>query len=437
MTAVVFIGPTISQDEVLSIVDAICLPPVAQGDVYRAMRHTPTSIGIIDGYFDGVAAVWHKEILWALSQGVHVFGTASMGALRAAELADFGMKGIGTIYDQFRNGTFENDDEVAVVHGPAEIGYPALSEPLVNIRATLVRAVEENVLQQAMANELTQIAKSTQYRQRTWDSLIKGSALPDQFTNWLKDGRIDQKHQDAIAMLQALAEKTSGGGSKHLANFDFEWTNQWDHAISHWDKANRTIASNDQYVLDELRLQPDAYYAARDAAMIRFTLNHQNVKTGKSLVEKNDLINEINEFRREHNLLNRAQLDQWLHENRLTTSELENLLADEVRLNNSIDFASEIFTHCLINHLKLTGDYNSLATGAKTKRDKLGQFDHRPLSTGLPNPALLEWYFCQRYKTIIPSNIDDYVFGLGLQHRDDLYQMLAREYLYLHGGQGE
>ena len=68
--------------------------------------------------------VWHKEILWAMAQGIHVFGAASIGALRAAELDAFGMRGIGRIYEAFRDGVLEDDDEVAVLHGPEELGYP-------------------------------------------------------------------------------------------------------------------------------------------------------------------------------------------------------------------------------------------------------------------------------------------------------------------------
>ena len=49
----------------------------------RSIAHRPRAIGIIDGYFQQVPSVWHKEILWAMAQGVHVFGSASMGALRA------------------------------------------------------------------------------------------------------------------------------------------------------------------------------------------------------------------------------------------------------------------------------------------------------------------------------------------------------------------
>ena len=55
----------------------------------------PVAIGLIDGYFERVPSVSHKEILWAMSQGIVVIGAASMGALRAAELAPFGMLGVG------------------------------------------------------------------------------------------------------------------------------------------------------------------------------------------------------------------------------------------------------------------------------------------------------------------------------------------------------
>src|SRR4051794_12155361 len=123
MTVFVFTGPTLSPEAARAELDAAYLPPVSQGDVYRVALQRPWAIGIIDGYFERVPAVWHKEILWAMSRGIHVFGSASMGALRAAELAPFGMVGIGEIFEAYQSGTLEDDDEVAVAHGYAETGY--------------------------------------------------------------------------------------------------------------------------------------------------------------------------------------------------------------------------------------------------------------------------------------------------------------------------
>src|SRR5258708_5321121 len=107
MSVVVFVGPTLPLETARLELDAIYRPPVAQGDVWRAARLNPRAIGIIDGYFEGVPTVWHKEILWAMAQGIHVVGAASMGALRAAELKDFGMEGVGPIYEAFVRGDLE------------------------------------------------------------------------------------------------------------------------------------------------------------------------------------------------------------------------------------------------------------------------------------------------------------------------------------------
>src|SRR6266849_5260145 len=151
MSVVIFTGPTLTAADAHNELDAEYLPPAAQGDVYRAAKKGPEIIGIIDGYFERQPSVWHKEILWAMSQGIHVFGSASMGALRAAELVDFGMEGVGAIFEMYRDGVLEDDDEVAVVHGSDEFGFRAGSEAMVDIRCTLAKAVEGGVLSASTA----------------------------------------------------------------------------------------------------------------------------------------------------------------------------------------------------------------------------------------------------------------------------------------------
>jgi len=141
---VVFAGPSLPVDVALAALDGLAvrvLGPVSLGDVARVGRAGPAAILIVDGFFESVPAVWHKEILWSMEQGTHVFGAASMGALRAAELHTFGMVGIGRIFEWFRDGLLDADDEVAVAHGPADDGYRPVSEALVNIRATVAAAV--------------------------------------------------------------------------------------------------------------------------------------------------------------------------------------------------------------------------------------------------------------------------------------------------------
>src|SRR5260370_24883948 len=146
MSIVIFTGPTLSAADARGELAAEYRPPAAQGDIYRAAQTAPEIIGIVDGYFERVPAVWHKEILWAMSQGIHVFGSASMGALRAAELVDFGMEGVGAVFEMYRDGILEDDDEVAVVHTTDEFGFRAGSEAMVDIRPTLATATDDGVL---------------------------------------------------------------------------------------------------------------------------------------------------------------------------------------------------------------------------------------------------------------------------------------------------
>ncbi len=167
MSTVVFLGPSLPLAEARAILDARYLPPARRGDILAAARgHRPETIALIDGYFEQVPSVWHKEILWALDQGIRVCGAASMGALRAAELAQFGMIGAGRVFEAYRAGRFapfddpfEDDDEVAVVHGPEDAGYAA-TDALVDIRATLAAAADAGILDPAERDAIAMAAKA-------------------------------------------------------------------------------------------------------------------------------------------------------------------------------------------------------------------------------------------------------------------------------------
>ncbi len=217
MTVYVFTGPTLTPAEARRELAAVCLPPVSQGDVYRVALRRPRAIGLIDGYFQGVPSAWHKEILWAMSQGIHVFGSASMGALRAAELAQFGMVGVGRIFTAYQEGILEDDDEVAVRHGQAGVNYAAVSEALVNIRFTLLEAERQGIVGAATRESLIALGKDRFHYQRSYERLLQDGVrqgLPvqelDALRAWLPAGRINQKRLDALAMLSELREFLDG-----------------------------------------------------------------------------------------------------------------------------------------------------------------------------------------------------------------------------------
>jgi hypothetical protein len=163
----VFAGPSLPQD--VEIDPAIRLmPPAACGDLVRALRHNPLAIGLVDGVFETAPTVWHKEILTILGRGVPVYGGASLGALRAAELDRYGMVGVGAIYQAYRDGALESDAAVMVSHAPAELGYRPLTLALVDAEASLGLAG----LELGDRTMLRAIARHTNFRGRSWKGII-------------------------------------------------------------------------------------------------------------------------------------------------------------------------------------------------------------------------------------------------------------------------
>lgn len=237
MIAIVFTGPSLPPSKAPVHPGLEWRPPVRQGDVYMAAQSRPALIGIIDGYYETVATVWHKEILWAMAQGIHVYGAASIGALRAAELADFGMKGIGTIFQQFYTGALTGDDEVAVLHGPQEIDYIQVTEAMVNVRATIARALQLQLISRPTATTLLGIANSLFYKDRTYEAIlnaataqgVSGDALRC-LACWLPDGQIDQKRLDALEMIAAMSEHLTRGVSPLEVTYQMAHTFAWEYA---------------------------------------------------------------------------------------------------------------------------------------------------------------------------------------------------------------
>lgn len=234
MNPVIFAGPTLWKDPILQTEDLAWLPPAGQGDVYRIAQKRPSAIGLIDGRFETCPAVWHKEILWALTQGIPVYGAASMGALRAAELYPFGMIGVGAIYERYRSGEWEDDDEVAVVHSPVQLGYQPLTVAMADIRATLDSAAEAGIVSPRAAGLLTAFAKSLFFKDRTWAAVLAHPSIAKAsrrvgrpLAEWLPENRVEQKRIDALAMVGIMREHSSVRKRRVRPAFDFQDTAHW------------------------------------------------------------------------------------------------------------------------------------------------------------------------------------------------------------------
>ncbi|MEJ1977085.1 MAG: TfuA-like protein [Acetobacteraceae bacterium] len=377
MRLVVFGGPTLSRAEIAAALPCTILPPARQGDVWRAVhRHRPQAIGLIDGAFRDVRAVWHREILWALSQGVHVFGAASMGALRAAELDRYGMRGIGRVYEAYRDGVwpgfaepFEDDDEVAVQHAPEELGYAPLSDAMVDLRETLLAAEAAGVIDGAARVRLTAGLKAMPYPDRNLRALdvMAGAALSDH--------HVPRKKLDAMALLHALAALREAAPAPFVPGFRFEQTLVWRRFT---EQARRDLEPGEdpaaEAVLDELRLDPTAWQACALAAEGRSA-------TGSA--RPADLPRTLAAFRLARGLLRRAELDAWLAANGLGEAGLVQLLQQDP--DRAVVAPP---TRIMADHLRATGRFTPLHDAAEARR----RASPGP-ATATDLAVALDWYF--------------------------------------------
>jgi hypothetical protein len=182
--------------------------PARQGDVIAAVRDGAMAIGLIDGYFGGAAAVWHKEILYALSLGVRVLGSSSMGALRAAECAAYGMEPVGEIADAYASGRLDDDAAVALVHAPPEFGSQPMSEPLVDALATLAELERLGVVTMVEGVTLRRSAEAAFFGDRTAEIIAAGAGLsPERAVEVARLYRLHHvslKQRDAQLLIEKL-----------------------------------------------------------------------------------------------------------------------------------------------------------------------------------------------------------------------------------------
>lgn len=208
---IIFLGPTLQWAEAGKLFEADFRPPAAMGDITRAACGDPELIVLIDGVFEDRPSVWHKEILWAMSKGIAVIGASSMGALRAAELASFGMLGYGEIYEDFAAGRLEDDDEVAVVHGPHETGWMPLTDSMVDIRHAVKLAEGELLLDKVEAARIIDFCKSRYFKHRSLSDALH-AILPaartvaeiSRILDWFNSGVCGAKEADCRSLLAAI-----------------------------------------------------------------------------------------------------------------------------------------------------------------------------------------------------------------------------------------
>ncbi len=230
---ILFVGPSLASeiaDACKQHPDIDFRPPAACGDVLRAVHEGATAIGLIDGYFGDLPSVWHKEILFALEKGVAIAGGSSMGALRAAECSAFGMVGIGSIYEDYEAGDLMDDEAVALVHAPQELGWLPLSVPWVDFEPTIEGLFARGEITTSERKKLLLAGRFLHFSERTYAKVVEESHFArkprrDLILAAIRANRVERKRADARLVLSWL-EKGEFASTKR--DWSFAATSHFD-----------------------------------------------------------------------------------------------------------------------------------------------------------------------------------------------------------------
>lgn len=207
---VIFLGPSLSIEKARDILDADYRLPAKKGDLLKLILRDVDIVGLIDGYFLQDYPPTPIEVYNLLrKKNVKVFGSSSLGALRAVELGKYGMIGIGKIFTLFRDGILNSDDEVAVTF-TENSNYK--SEALIDIRYNLFLAQKDKYIDQKTKKAILKVSRNIYFPYRTYDDILDKckmkypdySAQFDKFREFILLYRKSLKEIDAILLLKHI-----------------------------------------------------------------------------------------------------------------------------------------------------------------------------------------------------------------------------------------
>jgi len=213
---IIFIGPSLSHEKAKAIFpDAEYRPPAKKGDLLRlAASPNVGMVGLVDGVFLQDYPPSPIEVYQlARREGVFLAGAASLGALRAVELEKFGMVGIGRVFELYKKGKVDADDEVAVTF--ADSDFHIQSEAMIDIRYNLYLARKQGVISDITKRAIAKVAKGIYFPHRNYQDIIDETKRRhpemgdiENFRSYIAQNRKSLKEMDAIRLVQFFKEKS-------------------------------------------------------------------------------------------------------------------------------------------------------------------------------------------------------------------------------------
>lgn len=433
---IVFLGPSLPLNLAQKLLVAEYKPPAKQSEIFSIVRASPPGvIVLIDGEFHQSLSVWHKEILFAMAEGVLVVGASSMGALRAAELHALGMVGIGNIFNAYRDGMIIADDEVALTYGPAELSYPQITVPLVNVRATLKAAESCGYITTEQTQFLLARFQSIHFSQRTRlemrEEMLKCGFKPEDFQNIFVENFIDQKRLDAIEALKFAGclgcDQVNKGRNNKVAKT---------HSLNVLDQQDRITE-------DGFRRREIAKYISISQDNFENTLANSLNRSIAILFGKMTSVSPTEDqvhyqekiFRERFSIVDEAEFARWLRRNDLRYEDFKRLMRENAVCNKIYRWLSSMagareHTQSILDYMTLENSYTTWKEELSSNRDfakisfpnasgEENSLADRPLHDILAMHS-------KHHPRLTYQSIENWMKDVGFQSTDDLKHELTK-----------
>jgi hypothetical protein len=357
-----------------------------------------------------------------------------MGALRAAELDEFGMIGKGAVYQAFRDGVLEDDDEVAVVHADSTQDYAVLSEAMVNLRHGLALALGGGAITPQSHDKLIAHAKAQPYPERSWamiddDGLLE-AAEREALAAFLAREKPDLKRADALALLDYVAPLARTLPDPFVPRFEFEATVFWDQLIA---AVRMSPEMRSGVPIEAIRAHVGAIEdhapAMFDGALLLY-LCVKEAQRSRVDVSDGQIESATTRFRIRHDIVTPEKLTAWLGEQRMNDTEFAGLMRVEALVQAVAKHHSPGLDAFLPAQLKRQGRYGDIARAIDLKRTALEGFGLSYPSAediGSTTDDLLQWYE-EHFRLLLPD-LDSHLEARRFVEHTRFVRELIAEYL--------
>jgi hypothetical protein len=192
------------------------------------------------------------------------------------------MIGVGKIFQSLSDETIVADDEVAVRHGPAELGYLPLNQSLVDIRDSCAGPLEERIIGVSIAEKIISAAKALPFWDRSYDAIAaqlrrlepSESREIDVWLEYTRSRYVSLKARDAAALLAEMRDFIAKPWQPKQVSFAYERTIFVDRLLNEiaLEKVHKSLnlpqvsADREALLMNDLRRAALLRLVARDRA---------------------------------------------------------------------------------------------------------------------------------------------------------------------------